>query len=39
VCIITGAGVKDPDTAARQFEVDQIELPADLTAIEQALAY
>ena len=39
VCVITGAGIKDPATAAKQFEVNQIELPADLAAIEQALAY
>ena len=37
VCVITGAGLKDPETAAR-FEATTIDLPADLRAIELALA-
>jgi len=36
VCIITGAGLKDPDTAVKCAE-PPVELPADITAIERAL--
>jgi len=36
VCIITGTGIKDPDTALRDAK-PPIELPAKLGAIEQAL--
>ncbi|MCK5430439.1 MAG: threonine synthase [Anaerolineales bacterium] len=36
VCIITGNGLKDPDTALRAAK-PPIELPAELGAIEQAL--
>ena len=36
VCIITGAGLKDPDTAI-QCAPPPVELPAELSAIEQAL--
>ncbi len=36
VCIITGAGLKDPD-AAKGFESHDIEVPARLDAIEDAL--
>ncbi len=37
VCIITGAGLKDPDTA-KSFTSHDIEVPARLEAIEDALA-
>jgi threonine synthase len=37
VCIITGAGLKDPDTA-HSFTSYEIEVPARLEAIEDALA-
>jgi threonine synthase len=36
VCVITGAGLKDPETALR-FETRTIDLPPDLAAIERAL--
>ena len=36
VCVITGNGLKDPDTA-RRFEAQTIEVRADLAAIETAL--
>jgi threonine synthase len=36
VCVITGAGLKDPETAST-FAADQIELPARLEEIEAAL--
>ncbi len=36
VCIITGAGLKDPDTAMKGAE-PLAELPAEITAIERAL--
>ena len=38
VCIITGAGLKDPTTAAR-FEANHIDVAADINAIERVLAY
>ncbi|MGD0116165.1 MAG: threonine synthase [Dehalococcoidia bacterium] len=38
VCIITGSGLKDPDTAMKA-KVDLLELPAELSAIEKALGY
>ncbi|HEX6259480.1 MAG TPA: threonine synthase [Woeseiaceae bacterium] len=37
VCVITGMGLKDPDSAAKSFPFGQIEAPADLAAIEAAL--
>ena len=36
VCVITGAGLKDPDTA-RGFTSNNIEVPAHLAAIEAAI--
>ena len=36
VCVVTGSGLKDPDTAMQGAE-DFIELPADLAAVEKAL--
>jgi threonine synthase len=38
VCVVTGTGLKDMDTALRQVEPFP-ELPADLGAIEQALGW
>ncbi len=38
VCVITGTGLKDPDTAMGSAE-PLLELPADLTAVEQALGW
>ena len=38
VCVITGAGLKDPDTALKSAE-PLIELPPDLVAVEQALGW
>jgi threonine synthase len=38
VCIVTGNGLKDPDTATRSAP-DIIKLPADLIAIEKALRW
>ena len=38
VCVITGTGLKDPDTALTSAE-PYLELPADLLAIEQALGW
>ncbi|MDO8637771.1 MAG: threonine synthase [Dehalococcoidia bacterium] len=38
VCVITGAGLKDPDTAIKQSEAF-VELPPDLAAIETALGW
>jgi threonine synthase len=39
VCIITGNGLKDPDTAERSFEAGQIEAAAQLGAVEAALGF
>jgi threonine synthase len=38
VCIITGAGLKDPDTA-RTLPTNEIEVPPQLGAIEKALPF
>ena len=38
VCVITGNGLKDPDTAMKA-KADLIELPADLAEIEKALGF
>jgi len=38
VCVITGSGLKDPETAMKA-KADLIELPADLAAIEKALGF
>jgi threonine synthase len=38
VCVITGAGLKDPGTASR-FEANRIDVPAELGAIERVLTY
>jgi len=38
VCIVTGTGLKDPDTALKSAQ-QPVELPADVTAVEQALGW
>jgi len=38
VCVITGSGLKDPDTAVKQGK-DIIEVPADPAAIEKAVSH
>ena len=38
VCVITGTGLKDPDTAMKSAE-PLLELPADLAAVERALGW
>ena len=38
VCVITGNGLKDPDTAER-FEPVSFDVPARLDAIEAALGF
>jgi len=38
VCVVTGTGLKDADTALRRAE-PFLELPADLAAVEQALGW
>lgn len=38
VCVITGTGLKDADTALKGAE-PFLELPADLTTVEQALGW
>ena len=38
VCVVTGTGLKDTDTAMKNAE-PFLELPADLTSIEQALGW
>jgi threonine synthase len=38
VCVVTGSGLKDPDTAMEGGE-GFMELPADLMAVEQALGW
>ncbi|GAF83869.1 unnamed protein product, partial [marine sediment metagenome] len=36
VCIITGHGLKDPDTALT-IEAEMTDVPADLDAVERAM--
>ena len=38
VCVVTGTGLKDADTALKGAE-PFLELPADLLAVEQALGW
>ena len=38
VCVVTGTGLKDTDTALKGAE-PFLELPADLVAVEQALGW
>jgi threonine synthase len=38
VCVVTGTGLKDTDTALKGAE-PFLELPADLAAVEQALGW
>jgi len=38
VCVVTGTGLKDTDTALKSAE-PFLELPADLVAVEQALGW
>jgi len=38
VCVITGSGLKDPETAMKA-KTDLTELPADLAAIEKAMGF
>ncbi len=38
VCIITGTGLKDPDTSIK-YASPPIEVPANLSAVEEALGY
>ena len=38
VCVVTGSGLKDPDTALKSPR-SILELPADLKAVEQALGW
>lgn len=38
VCIVTGTGLKDPDVAVK-YAQPPIELPAELTAVEEALVW
>jgi threonine synthase len=38
VCIITGHGLKDPDTSAT-FEARHFDVPADIAAVERVLGY
>ncbi|MBI4300600.1 MAG: threonine synthase [Chloroflexi bacterium] len=37
VCVVTGSGLKDPDTAVRYSTVSLTEIPAKLSALERAL--
>ena len=39
VCVITGSGLKDPETATEHVQVEVTSLPADLDAVEAALGY
>jgi len=39
VCVVTGSGLKDPDTAVKNASGAFIEVPAELTALEKALGW
>ena len=39
VCVMTGTGLKDPDTVTKHVPHDEIKVPADLQAVEAALGY
>jgi threonine synthase len=39
VCVVTGSGLKDPDTAIKSATEPILELPADLKAVEEALGW
>jgi len=38
VCVLTGHGLKDPDTAVRSVEAGPVRIPADVEAVEAVLA-
>ncbi|MEE9285894.1 MAG: threonine synthase [Dehalococcoidia bacterium] len=39
VCVVTGTGLKDPETATDNVDADILEVPSDLDAVERALGY
>jgi len=39
VCVVTGSGLKDPDTAVKNASSAIIEVPAELSAVEKALGW
>ena len=39
VCVVTGSGLKDPDTAIKSATEPILELPADLKVVEEALGW
>jgi len=39
VCVVTGSGLKDPDTAMKSAAEPLLELPADLAMVEEALGW
>lgn len=39
VCVMTGSGLKDPDTANKHVVPDELKLPAEVSAVEGALGY
>jgi len=39
VCVVTGTGLKDSETALKGITEPMLELPADLVAVEQALGW
>ena len=39
VCVVTGTGLKDSETALKGITEPMLELPADLVAVEEALGW
>ena len=39
VCVITGSGLKDPETATGGTQSDLVQLPPDLQAVERSLGF
>ena len=39
VCVITGSGLKDPETATKVVDARMIDMPADLASIERTLGF
>ena len=39
VCVITGSGLKDPETATKAVDARMIDMPADLVSIERTLGF
>ena len=39
VCVITGSGLKDPETATKAIAARMVDIPADLASAERILGF